>query len=140
MNEIFSGCSSLIELDLSNFKIHDNIPINYLFSGCSSLKELNISNFTGLNISNSKRMFYGCSSLINLNIPFIYINDKNKFEKIFEGCTEELKQKIIKNIIFLKEPNYDYMKSLGSSKSKKIILKKFSCLISLKLEYLKEKI
>ena len=45
------------------------------------------------------------------------------FEKIFVGCNGELKQKIIKNIIFgkdeKKEPNYDYMKSLGTFEEQK---------------------
>ena len=37
-----------------------------MFSGCSSLKELNLSNFNTNNVNDMYRMFYGCSN--NLKI------------------------------------------------------------------------
>ena len=38
----------------------------YMFSGCSSLKELNLSNFNTNKVTNINGMFKGCSSLISL--------------------------------------------------------------------------
>ena len=35
-----------------------------MFFGCSSLRELNFSNFNTNNVNNMDSMFYGCSSLI----------------------------------------------------------------------------
>ena len=45
MDKMFSSCSSLKELDLSNFNINKIKNIIGMFSFCYSLKELNLSNF-----------------------------------------------------------------------------------------------
>ena len=39
-----------------------------MFYGCSSLKEINISNFNTNNATDMSGMFYGCSSLKEINI------------------------------------------------------------------------
>ena len=60
MSDMFSGCSSLKELNLSNFNTN-NVIMWDMFSGCSSLKELNLSNFNTIHATNMGRMFSGCS-------------------------------------------------------------------------------
>ena len=45
MGYFFSGCSSLKELDLSNFTTNNVKDMSFMFYKCSSLKELNLSNF-----------------------------------------------------------------------------------------------
>ena len=57
MSNMFSGCSSLKELNLSNFNTHNVTDMGYMFYGCSSLLELNISNFNFNNITNIEYMF-----------------------------------------------------------------------------------
>ena len=47
---MFSGCSSLRELNLSNFTTENVRSMSYMFSRCSSLKELNLSNFKTENV------------------------------------------------------------------------------------------
>ena len=42
---MFSGCSSLTNLDLSNFNISKVTRITSMFNGCISLEELNLKNF-----------------------------------------------------------------------------------------------
>ena len=42
---MFSGCSSLKELNLNHFNTNNVINMSCMFSGCSSLKELNLNNF-----------------------------------------------------------------------------------------------
>ena len=42
--------------------------MSYMFYGCSSLKEINISNFNTNNATDMSGMFYGCSSLKEINI------------------------------------------------------------------------
>ena len=39
-----------------------------MFNGCSSLTNLNLSNFNTQNVTNMFCMFNGCSSLTNLNL------------------------------------------------------------------------
>ena len=43
MSYIFSNCSSLISIDLSNFNINNVEDMNHIFFKCSSLISLNLS-------------------------------------------------------------------------------------------------
>ena len=69
MDSMFSGCTNLVELDLTKFEIDDETEIYNIFGGsssvfncCSSLKVLDISNWNVCD-KRSWRMFNGLSSL-----------------------------------------------------------------------------
>ena len=62
-NYMFSNCSSLNSLNLSNFNTNNIINMSYMFSDCSSLTSLNLSNFNTNNVNNMSYMFSYCSSL-----------------------------------------------------------------------------
>ena len=47
-----------------------------MFDGCSSLKELNLSNFNTNNVTNMRRMFSGCSADFQNKIRAQYKNIK----------------------------------------------------------------
>ena len=51
MSSMFSGCSSLKELNLSNFNTNNVTNMRYMFYKCSSLKELNLSKFNTNNVT-----------------------------------------------------------------------------------------
>ena len=78
MSSMFSLCSSLKELNLSNFNTNNVTNMSYIFSRCSSLKELNLSNFNTNNVSNIYRMFYGCSNNLKKKIIFQHKNIKDE--------------------------------------------------------------
>ena len=42
--------------------------MNFMFRGCSSLNNLNLSNFNTQNVTNMAGMFSGCSSLKKKNV------------------------------------------------------------------------
>jgi len=42
--------------------------MSFMFNGCSSLKELNLSNFKTNNVTNMGWMFQSCTSLKKLNL------------------------------------------------------------------------
>ena len=46
MLEMFNKCSSLKELDISNFSTNNVTNMKGMFHGCSSLNEINLSNFS----------------------------------------------------------------------------------------------
>ncbi len=82
MGCMFWGCSSLTDLNLSHF-ITDNVTyMEGMFFKCSSLTNLNVSKFNTQNIADMKDMFFGCSSLTK-----IIISNKNR-----KKCTNLLKQ------------------------------------------------
>ena len=63
-----------------------------MFQECSSLKELNLSNFNtnNLNVRNMDGTIIECSSLKELNLS----NDVCNMNKMFLGCSYDLKKKI----------------------------------------------
>ena len=66
---LFEGDSQLEKIIGFNFIKADNaISCDSMFSGCSNLKELDLSNFNTKNIESMPKMFYGCSSLKSLDV------------------------------------------------------------------------
>ena len=64
-NYMFSKCSSLISLDLSNFNTQKVTNMNYMFYNCNSLISLDTSNFNTVKLKKMEYIFYNCNSLIN---------------------------------------------------------------------------
>ena len=54
---MFEGCSSLKELNLSNFNTNNVTNMAIMFSSCWSLNELDISNFNTNNVIDMSEMF-----------------------------------------------------------------------------------
>ena len=80
---MFSGCSSLKELNLINFNINNVTNMEHMFSRCSSLKELCFNNFNANKLTNIKYMFNGCSNELKMKI-------KNKYKNIKEEAFIDL--------------------------------------------------
>ena len=68
MDSMFSGCSSLKELNLSNFNSNNVTDMYCMFDRCSSLKELNLNNFNTNNVTNMRWMFSRCLDELKLKI------------------------------------------------------------------------
>ena len=54
---MFSECSSLISLNLSNFNTNNVKDMSYMFQLCSSLTSLNLSNFNTFKVNNMRRCY-----------------------------------------------------------------------------------
>ena len=65
-----------------------------MFSGCSSLEELNIENFADNNIKDISGMFHKCSSLKELNISIFNTDNLENKEGIFSSCPFFIKKKM----------------------------------------------
>ena len=57
---MFYNCSSLTNLDLSNFNTQNVKNMNTMFYNCSSLTNLDLSNFNTQNVKNMSYMFFNC--------------------------------------------------------------------------------
>ena len=89
MNSMFSGCSALETLTLSeNFKTDAVKNMAGLFSGCSALKSelLNLSNFNTANVKDMGGMFQGCSGLTSLNLSNFNTAKVTNMSYMFNGC------------------------------------------------------
>ena len=78
---MFSKCSSLNKLNLSNFNTNNVTNMEYMFNKCSLLKELILSNFNTNNVNNMRFMFSKCSDELKFKIRS---KNKNFNELAFE--------------------------------------------------------
>ena len=84
---MFSHCSSLINLNLSNFNTQNVTNMNSMFSHCSSLKDLNLSNFNTQNVIDMSWMFFGCISLNDLNLSNFNTQNVTNMSFMFSHCS-----------------------------------------------------
>ena len=89
---MFSYCSSLTKLDLSNFNTEIVTNMSYMFFECSSLTKLDLSKFDTKNIENMTNMFYGCDSLQTVTFNN-NLNEEIKQQLNNRGLMEEVKEK-----------------------------------------------
>ena len=68
LRNTFTGCSNLISLDVSNWDVSNVKDMSYLFSDCSNLTNLDISNWNVRNVVDISSLFSYCSNLTNLNL------------------------------------------------------------------------
>ena len=87
MNKMFSDCSGLTTIDLTNFNTTKVTDMSNMFYGCSGLKSLDVSKFDTDNVTNMELMFYGCSSLTNLNVSNFNTAKVAYMRAMFSGCS-----------------------------------------------------
>ena len=69
MNGMFSGCSELTSLNISNFNTLNVTKMSLMFNGCKKLKEIKgLNTFFITNATNLGGMFQNCSELEYLDI------------------------------------------------------------------------
>ena len=70
--------------------------MSYMFSGCSNLTTLDLSNFDTSNTLNMKNMFTNCNSLISLNLSHFNVSLINNTENMFKDVIRFKKFKFFK--------------------------------------------
>ena len=97
---LFCDCSSIINLDFSNFNTKNVIYMSTMFSGCSSLKSLDLSNFNTENVRDLNCMFMECTSLESLNLSNFNLKNAKDLAStgsLFLGCSSLKKDAVITN-------------------------------------------
>ena len=97
MSSMFSYCSSLENINLSNFNTQNVTNMGRMFWGCSSLKNINLSNFNTQNVTNMGGMFWGCSSLENINLSNFNTQNVTNISAMFSFCSSLRKENVITN-------------------------------------------
>ncbi len=87
LGRMFSGCSSLANIDTSNWNLENTVALSYIFYGCSSLTTLNVSNWNVNNVITMAGMFYGCSSLTTLDVSEWNTQSVTSMGYMFTGCS-----------------------------------------------------
>ena len=86
-NNMFSGCSCLTSIDLSNFNTDQVIDMSSMFSGCSSLKDINLTYFNTEKVIDMSNMFNGCKLLKDINLSCFNTNNVTNMSYMFNGCS-----------------------------------------------------
>ena len=86
MSNMFYGCESLEELDLSSFNTSNVRNMNSMFSKCLSLKKLNLRNFNTGNVTDMCYMFMACWPLQELNLRSFVTGNVTSMFRMFNGC------------------------------------------------------
>ena len=87
MQSMFSGCSALTSLDVSNFNTANVTDMGSMFFGCSGLTSLDLSGFKTDNVTNMGWMFYDCSRLRTLNISGFKTDNVTNMSYMFCNCS-----------------------------------------------------
>ena len=83
-SNMFKNCTDITEI---NFNMMDDCNNTYyMFSGCSSLKNLNFLNINTSKAKNMERMFNGCKNLNSLDLHNLDTTYVTNMEEMFNEC------------------------------------------------------
>jgi surface protein len=86
MSGMFSGCSGLTSIDVSNFKTDNVTDMSFMFEKCSGLTTIDLGNFRTEKLTNLNGMFSDCSQLVSINMSGFAI-DRAGYAYMFTNCS-----------------------------------------------------
>ena len=86
MQDMFYGCASLRELDLSSFDTSNVESMYGMFRDCASLKELDVSSFDTSNVKTMYTMFSTCTHLTELDLSGFDTGKVTNMGFMFSAC------------------------------------------------------
>ena len=119
MSRMIHTCSSLTQLDLSNWDTSNVTYMNNMFDKCSSLTQLDVSNWDTSKVTDMTAMFGNCSSLTQLDLSNWDTRQATRMDYMFYGCSS-LTQLDLSNWDTSKVTNMSYMFQNCSSLNKVI--------------------
>ena len=87
MADMFYNCTSLTQLDLSNWDTSSVTNISGVFANCSQLTQLDASNWDTSSVRSVYNMFYNCSSLTHLDASNWDTSKVEDMDSMFNGCS-----------------------------------------------------
>ena len=83
---MFYGCSSLTNIDLSNFNTQNITNMENMFFRCKSITNIDLSNFNTQNVNNMDHIFFRCESLTNIDLSNFNTENITNMDSMFFGC------------------------------------------------------
>ena len=87
MGNMFSSCSSLTSLEVTNFNTANVKNMVYMFSNCSALTSLDVTNFNTANVEKMGYMFSNCSALTSLDVTKFNTENVMYMGDMFSNCS-----------------------------------------------------
>ena len=87
MSNMFAGCKSLTEIDLSKFNTEKATDMTNMFNGCAAVEELNVKTFNTAKVTKLDGMFANCTALhtILANATDNWAKSNPSMEGMFAG-------------------------------------------------------
>ena len=108
MCSMFYECRALTQLNVSKFDTKNVTDMSYMFYECQALKQLDVSNFDTKNVTTMYCMFNGCQALTQLNVSKFDTKNVTDMDRMFDGC-KALTQIDVSNF---NTQNVTYMRSM----------------------------
>lgn len=86
MSRMFTNCSNLTILDLSDFDTSKVTSMRWMFSSCSNLTSLDLSSFNTSNVTDMGWMFHACQNLAKLDVKNFDTTSVVDMSTMFQGC------------------------------------------------------
>ena len=86
MEEMFQGCMSLKELDLSFFNTSNVSNMYRMFRDCEDLESLDLSSFDTSSVTTVEQMFFQCERLTSVNLSGWDVSNVTDFSDMFMNC------------------------------------------------------
>ena len=87
MGYMFYNCSSLTQLDVSNWDTGNVKSMDYMFYNCESLIQLNASIWDTSNVTKMNSMFTNCESLAELDVSNWNTGQVTTMHYMFQNCS-----------------------------------------------------
>ena len=87
MSYMFGSCTKLKTLDVSSFNTQNVTDMNWMFSYCSVLTTLDLSNFDTKNVTDMSGMFSNCSALTTLDLSSFETQNVTDMSRMFKSCS-----------------------------------------------------
>jgi len=85
--QMFDGCQSLKEIDVSNFNVSNITSFARMFANCRSLTEIDISSFDTTNVTSMNQMFVYCYDLTTIYVSDLWdISNVTSSSNMFYEC------------------------------------------------------
>ena len=101
MTSMFEDCSSLTSLDLSKLNTSKVTNMYYIFRNCISLRTINLSKIDTSNVYDMGELFKNCFSLTSLDLSTFNTSNADLMDYMFSGCV---------NLTFLNLSNFNTSK------------------------------
>ena len=88
MREMFSGCSSLQSLDVSDWDTANVKDMNMMFDSCCDLQKLEVGNWKTSSVKDMGGMFHGCSVIPKLEVSDWNVANVEDMSKMFMDCAK----------------------------------------------------
>lgn len=87
MLDMFYGCNTLQQLDVSGWDTSNVTNMSFIFADCSQLQLLDVSNWDVSDVTNMSYMFRNCTSLQQLDVSNWDVSNVTNFSFMLSSCT-----------------------------------------------------